>query len=198
MIENLWVSCSVLNRFMSTYTELSLQHRATQQAREFTVALASHCTYELTLHTRLRVAGMSPRSRRECVYRAQAAMRYFQPRLFRAVSGNSWLRYEHKMPVFIPALEGIYTDRDRFTLHWHLLLGNLPSAVDTERLMDLARHIWTAHDDAGTDIEAQPLYDAKGFGDYITKELSTINYDCIDYEFLKAPKHIIDRLTNCS
>jgi hypothetical protein len=183
---------------MQTQPAVSLQKRALEKTRIFAMDLSEHCTHELTLHTRLHVAGMCTHGRQQRVYRAQAAMRYFQPRFLRAVAGNTWRRYAHRVPVFIPALEGIKTDRDRLTLHWHVLIGNLPQTLSTQTLIDQARHTWTQHHDAGTDIEAQPLYNARGFGRYATKELSRFNYDCVDYDFLKAPAHIIDRLPCCS
>jgi hypothetical protein len=183
---------------MQTEPAVSLQKRALEQTRAFVIDLAAHCTYELTLHTRMRVAGISTHSRQQRVYRAQAVMRYFQPRFLRAIAGNTWRRYAHRVPVFIPSLEGINSDRDKLTLHWHVLIGNITGIKNAEHLHSIAHHIWTAHDDAGTDTEAQPLYYARGFGGYAAKELTTFNYDCIDYGFLQAPAHIIDRLPCCS
>lgn len=175
----------------------SLQNRALEQTRVFVSQLSQHCTHELTLHTRLRVSAKSTHSRQQHVYRAQAVMRYFQPRFLRAVAGNTWQRYAHRVPVFIPALEGINTDQDRVTLHWHVMLGNLPQSLTTQTLLAQARMIWIEHDDAGTDIEAQQLYYSPGFGNYITKQLHTHNPDCIDHTFLQAPAHIINRLSCC-
>ena len=183
---------------MQTEPTVSLKKRALEKTRAFAEDLAGYCDYELTLHTRMRVAGLNARSRQQRVYRAQAAMRYFQPRLFRALAGNAWRRYPNKVPVFLPSLEGIGTDRDRLTLHWHVLIGNIAGIKHAEHLHSIAHRIWTAHDDAGTDTEAQRLYYARGFGGYATKELTTFNYDCIDYGFLQAPAHIIDRLPCCS
>ena len=183
---------------MQTQATVSLEKRALEKTRVFAMDLSEHCTHELTLHTRLRVAGLCDYGRQQRVYRAQAAMRYFQPRFLRAVAGNTWRRYAHRVPVFIPALEGINTDRDRLTLHWHVLIGNLPQTLSTQTLIEQARRIWTEHYDAGTDIEAQPLYYARGFGGYATKELSRFNYDCIDYDFFRAPKHLTDRQQCCS
>lgn len=183
---------------MQTYTNNPLNVRATEETREFAVALSAFCTHELTLHTRLRVAGCSGQTREGRVFRAQAVMRYFQLRFFRALAGNTWRRFPHRIPVFIPALEGIQTQRDKLTLHWHVLIGNLPTTLDEQQLLEKAGRIWTTHYDAGTDIEAQPLYYSRGYGRYATKEVNKFNYDCVDYNFFKAPAHIIDRLLCCS
>ncbi len=65
---------------MQTQATASLEKRALEKTRVFAMDLSEHCTHELTLHTRLRVAGLCDYGRQQRVYRAQAAMRHFQPR----------------------------------------------------------------------------------------------------------------------
>jgi len=176
---------------------VSLKNRAAVKTRSFVAALAQSCSYELTLHTTLATAGLSSRSTEQRVFRAQSAMRYFQPRLFRALTGNSWTRYPHKRPIFIPALEGSKSQQRYSTLHWHIIIGNLPTNITLQSIFDTAHNIWIKHPDASANTEAQALYDSTGFANYITKEFKKFNYDCIDYGFFQAPYNAIDTLPAC-
>ena len=177
---------------------VSLKNRAYAQTRSFTVQLAQSCTHELTLHTNLATAGVSSRTTEQRIFRAQSVMRYFQPRLFRALTGNSWKRFPNKRPIFIAALEGSQSQHRYSTLHWHIIIGNLPQHITTNILLDTAHSIWPKHPDASTNIEAQTLYDATGYANYISKDLKKFNYDCIDYSFFQAPSTTIDTLPACS
>ena len=167
-----------------------LQQQAANAQREWIASIARHCTHQLTLHTNLHTHNISPNTMQNKSTTAEAALRYFIPRLNRALTGNGWRRKSAYKPIVIPSLEGTLNNYDRNrTLHWHILIGNLPQYCTTELLRETAQTIWLQHEAASTNINCTELWHAPGYSNYIHKEARRGNYDCVAAQLLQAPEH---------
>ena len=178
---------------MHNHTEL--ERRAADQQRIWLSAVSSHCTHQITLQTLLHTQAVKPTAMRERVFRAQSVLRYFIPRFNRALTGNGSRRNNKYLPIIVPVLEGTCdTYNPNKTLHWHLMVGNTPSHIDTTALQQHARDIWRQHDIAQDDVNASTLWLRQGWAGYTTKEYRHGNYEGIDYALLQAPQHILAEL----
>ena len=169
-----------------------LQRTALQAQQDWIAGIARHCTHQITLQTNLYTHNKSAETLERMTTQAQAAINYFIPRLNRALTGNGWRRKPAYKPIIIPSLEGTLNTYDRNrTLHWHILLGNLPNYCTTELLLDATRKIWAQHEHASTNINCTELWDASGYSNYIHKEARRGNFDCVAIQLLQAPEHLI-------
>jgi hypothetical protein len=169
-----------------------LQQQAAQAQQAWIATFAQHCTHQLTLQTNLNTYNKSAGTVERMATEAHAALNYFIPRFNRALTGNGWKRKAQYKPIIITILEGTLNTYDRHrTLHWHILLGNLPTYATTELLHSAARTIWIKHAAAQQDVDCSTLYDATGFSNYIHKETRQGNYDCVATQFIQVPTHLI-------
>jgi hypothetical protein len=169
-----------------------LQQQAAQAQREWIAGIAQHCTHQLTLHTNLSTYNKSAPTVERLATEATAALNYFVPRLNRVLTGNGWTRKPAYKPIIIPSLEGTLNTYDRYrTLHWHILIGNLPHHCTTELLHTAARTIWLQHSTASADTNCTQLWHAPGYSNYIHKEAQRGNYDCVATQLIQAPAHLI-------
>ena len=165
-----------------------LQRAAAEAQREWIAQIAQQCTHQLTLQTNLATYNRAATTIERYAISAHSALNYFIPRFNRALTGNGWRRKSAYKPIIIPSLEGTLNTYDRHkTLHWHILLGNLPSYCNTEQLIDTARTIWLQHHNAQDNINCTQLWHNTGFGNYIQKETRKGNYDCVATQFIQAP-----------
>lgn len=169
-----------------------LKRTAAQAQQHWIAGIAQHCTHQLTLHTNLSTHNKSAGAVERMTTQAHTALDYFIPRFNRAVTGNGWRRKPAYKPIIIPSLEGTLNTYDRNrTLHWHILIGNLPAVCTTDILRNAAQTIWLKHEHASTNINCSELWDATGYSNYIHKEARRGNYDCVATQLLQAPQHII-------
>lgn len=169
-----------------------LQQQAAQAQQHWIAGIAQHCTHQLTLHTNLSTHNKSAGAVARMTTQAHTALDYFIPRFNRALTGNGWRRKPAYKPIIIPSLEGTLNTYDRNrTLHWHILIGNLPAHCTIDILRDAAQTIWLEHEHASTNINCSELWDAPGYSNYIHKEARRGNYDCVATQLLQAPQHII-------
>lgn len=165
-----------------------LQRQAAAVQNEWIAKLAEHCTHQLTLHTNLSTYNRSASTIERYETQAQSALYYFIPRLNRALTGNGWRRKAEYKPVIIPSLEGTLNTYDKNrTLHWHILLGNLPKHCTTEQLATAARTIWLENEHAKDNISCTQLWYSIGFSGYIQKEKHKGNFDCVATHYIQAP-----------
>jgi hypothetical protein len=169
-----------------------IQRQAAQAQQEWIAAIAQHCTHQLTLHTNLSTYNKSAATVERMTTEAHTALDYFIPRFNRAVTGNGWRRKNTYKPIIVPSLEGTLNTYDRHrTLHWHILIGNLPAHCTTEQLLRAALSVWQQHATASTNINCTELWHTTGFSNYIQKETRQGNYDCVATQLIQAPQHII-------
>jgi hypothetical protein len=169
-----------------------LQQQAALAQQEWIATIAQHCTHQITLQTKLSTYNKSASTVERMANEAEAALRFFIPRFNRALTGNGWVRKAQYRPIIIPSLEGTLNTYDRHrTLHWHMLLGNLPAYTTTELLHAAARTVWIQHAAAQDDIDCSTLYDTAGYSNYIHKETRQGNYDCVATQFIQAAAHLI-------
>lgn len=169
-----------------------LQQRAAAAAQqEWIAGIAQHCSHQLTLQTSLATRNKSQSTITRYTTDAHSALHYFIPRFNRALTGNGWRRNDNYKPVIIPCLEGTLNTYDRHrTLHWHILLGNLPNHCTTELLAAAARTIWLENEYAQDNINCSELWNTTGFSNYIQKETRQGNFDCVATHYIQAPKHL--------
>ena len=169
-----------------------LQQQAAQAQQHWIAGIAQHCTHQLTLHTNLSTYNKSASAVERMTTEAHTALDYFIPRFNRAVTGNGWRRKNSYKPIIVPSLEGTLNTYDRHrTLHWHILIGNLPAHYTTELLTTAALSVWQHHPTANNNIHCSPLWHTTGFSNYIHKETRQGNYDCVATQLIQAPQHII-------
>ena len=169
-----------------------LQQQAAQAQQHWIAGIAQHCTHQLTLHTNLSTYNKSASAVERMTTEAHTALDYFIPRFNRAVTGNGWRRKNSYKPIIVPSLEGTLNTYDRHrTLHWHILIGNLPAHYTTEQLLRAAQSVWQHHPTANNNIHCSPLWHTTGFSNYIQKETRQGNYDCVATQLIQAPQHII-------
>ena len=169
-----------------------LQRNAADAQRAWIARIAQHCTHQLTLHTTLATYNKSAATVERMTTQAHAALNYFIPRFNRALTGNGWRRKPAYKPVIIASLEGTLNTYDRHrTLHWHILLGNLPHYYrNTADILAAAGTIWLQHEHASTNINCTELWHAQGYGNYIQKEARRGNHDCVATQLLQIPEHL--------
>lgn len=180
---------------MSTQYDNKLSHKERMRLAEgdFLAQIAEHSQFAATLHTNIKTQGLSVTQMTEARQRASSSLYQLRLRFNRATTGKGWLRKPDYTPIFVPALEGSFNTYDRHrTLHYHVVIGNLPQHYDSELLGKTLRGIWTATDVGADDIQVEDLYRGRerGWTDYISKEYSLGNTECIDYHNAQLPPYL--------
>jgi hypothetical protein len=169
-----------------------LQQNAALAQQKWIGNIAKHCTHQLTLHTNLSTYNKSDATVERLATEATTALNYFIPRFNRVLTGNGWRRKPAYKPIVIPSLEGTLNTYDRYrTLHWHILIGNLPQHCSTELLHTAARTVWLQHAAASADTNCTQLWHASGYSNYIQKETRRGNYDCVATQLIQAPPQLL-------
>ena len=169
-----------------------MQIQAAHAEQEWIQAMSKNCSHQITMHTNLKTYGIQPSTMQQRMINAKQALRYFVPRFNRAMTGNGWRRNDNYIPVIIPALEGTLNTYDKNrTLHWHILIGNLPKHIETDYIHTQAQHIWSAHEYAKDNINTTSLWHAQGYASYTMKEHKQGNFECVETQLIQLPKHTI-------
>jgi hypothetical protein len=176
---------------MNTVHINELRRRAHTAEKQFLVELCSLAQYALTLQTRLAMTKSETTSAWSKIDQARMSILQFRQRMNQTICGKAWRRFPESRPIFVPALEGTQEQYGGSkTLHWHVLLGNLPSRIDFEQLSALSRKSWGRTEAGVDDIVIKPLdtqHWAKWAG-YMMKETRQGNIDCIDWEMAQLPE----------
>jgi hypothetical protein len=169
-----------------------MQIQAAHAEQKWIQDMTTICTHQITMHTNQNTYGIKPSTMQQRMTNAKQALRYFVPRFNRAMTGNGWRRNADYIPVIIPALEGTLNTYDKNrTLHWHILIGNLPKHIETDNIQSQAQRIWSAHEYAKDNINTSQLWHAEGFAGYTTKEHKQGNFECVEAALIQLPKHTI-------
>ena len=185
---------------MNTTLTPYMRTRIAQAQFDYLVQLSEHCDYALTMHTNLSTYGIGKQAMAIRVRQTQQCLRQFRQRLNRLLTGNGYVRKNHYVPVFIPAIEGAAdTNARNKTLHVHAALGNTGHTATAETralLLDGIRQIWTATEYGKDDIDLvciRPGTENKWIK-YISKEAERKNIEVIDYENTQIPMHLFKQL----
>ena len=107
-----------------------------------------------------------------------STMRYFTANLTRFLYGNDAKKI-HKQhyakPLLFFVVEGVNSDKRE---HLHIALGNVPEHKKAN-IKQIIKQAWAQCDFAFQQIRVEPIYDAQGWADYITKEIGFENNDAL-------------------
>lgn len=173
----------------------TLQLQALQAEQKWVQEMAKNCTHQITIHTNLKTYAAKESAIEQKKLCAKQALRYFIPRFNRAMTGNGWRRNTDYIPIIIPTLEGTLNTYDRNkTLHWHILLGNIPKHIEIDYIQAETRRIWLEHEYAKDNINTSNLWNAQGFASYTMKEHKKGNFECVETQLIQLPNNKISNL----
>lgn len=166
-----------------------------QAQNDFLRTYAEKCSLALTLQTSLKTYNLGEKRMGEMAREAEIGMLKFIPRLNQLLTGNSYRRYEAKLPIIISSLEGTFNNYDRNrTLHFHLAVGNFENErVDRGNFKEALTAKWLATGIGTNDVDIRVL--TKGtearWIEYIGKEAWKGNMDCINYATTQIPTKLL-------
>lgn len=118
-----------------------------------------------------------------------STIRYFSANLTRLLYGNL-AKHKNKQhfakPLIIVAVEGLHSYKLE---HLHIGLGNVPDAKKSNINL-IVRNAWEQCDFANKQVKVVPIYNAQGWGAYITKEIGRQNDDALNIVASTIPKFI--------
>ena len=160
-----------------------------EAARHFLGNYRKYCTHAVTL-TMKQTAWVRNSQGRSCIKlnedRAHRTLRHAVNRLNRAFWLNAATRKGQTVLV-LPFLEGKrYGNR----LHYHLQVGNLPTGTTTEALRQALTEAWNNTEFGDEQMDVQALTGTHWLN-YITKEIGTKDTDCVDWDNVRVPKHLL-------
>ena len=107
-----------------------------------------------------------------------STMRYFTANLTTFLYGNH-AKHKNKQhyakPLLFFVVEGVNSDKRE---HLHIALGNVPEHKKAN-IKQIIKQAWAQCDFAFQQIRVEPIYDAQGWADYITKEIGFENNDAL-------------------
>ncbi len=168
----------------------SLQHRAHTFESQYLATIAEHSQFAATLQTNIKTRNVSRRLMEMHKERARQSLHQLRVRFNRAVTGNGWRRKPQYTPIFVASLEGSINTYDRHkTLHYHIVIGNLFERFDQQQVEQTLRQIWPNTEVGVDDILVKTLDSEhrRGWTDYISKERTRGNRDCVDYFNAQLP-----------
>lgn len=179
---------------METFIRNQMNKRVQQAYIEELSRLAPHFTHALTLQTCLRTTNVKETQMKYLISRANKSIHYLRMRLNRTLYGNGPQRNPDLMPIFIPMLEGTPDNYNHNrSLHYHVMMGNLPNGCSTEMLTDAVTQIWISSDAGTKDIKVQEAYDTSSnrLTNYVVKEFKKFNTDVIDVYNMQIPHYLL-------
>ncbi len=146
-----------------------------------------HCTHAVTLTMKQGIWVSNSKGHSYIKLTPQLAsrnLRYALNRINRYFYGNGYKRKpDHYSLLVISSLEG---QQYRQRMHYHLQLGNLPTDCTNEDLGKALTEAWSATDFGYTQKDLQALYGTHWLN-YMTKEISARNDDCMDWNNVCVP-----------
>jgi hypothetical protein len=108
----------------------------------------------------------------------KSTMRYFTANLTKFLYGNH-AKHKNKQhyakPLLFFVVEGANSDKRE---HLHIALGNVPEHKKAN-IEQIIKQAWARCDFAHQQIRVEPIYNAAGWTDYITKEIGFENNDAL-------------------
>ena len=179
---------------MKTYTTNHMRKMLQLASVEYLNRISQHFTHALTLQTCLKTTNVKETQMKYLISRANKSIHYLRTRLNRTLYGNGSRRNPDLIPIFIPMLEGTLDNYNHnLSLHYHVIMGNLPIGCSTEILTDAVTQIWISSDAGTKDIKIQETYDTASnrLIKYDTKEFNAYNIDIIDYTNAQIPQYLL-------
>ena len=84
-------------------------------------------------------------------------------------------KQHYAKPLLFFVVEGVNSDKRE---HLHIALGNVPEHKKAN-IKQIIKQAWAQCDFAFQQIRVEPIYDAQGWADYITKEIGFENNDAL-------------------
>jgi hypothetical protein len=150
-----------------------------------------HITHVAVAHTKIRPYNKEPWQIEYAVKRARDECRLFRRRFSQALYGMKALRKPHQFgPLMLTTIEGTQDWHDPSkTVHFNFALGNIPSSLTTEELLQVFSACWSTQRSFTT--KKLWLEDRKasqtGWLQYITKEAYSGNIGTWDEHNTQIP-----------
>jgi hypothetical protein len=174
----------LLNNIMNKTTKLEIQNAYRELLGRYEAEYEYAATLTLKQSTTITTTDKFGYVRQQRIKLSKTALdstkRYFAATLTRYLYGNA---AKHKStrdaarPMLVFVDEGLNSDSKR--VHLHIALGNVPKHKQAD-IAQLIKKAWAQCDFAYRQVDIKQIYDAKGWTDYITKELSFENTEAVD------------------
>jgi len=143
--------------------------------------------YFITLQTKLRPAEYQLRREQQLIDMS-ADFRHFQNRLNSAIYRTG---AKNKPKLYsllsVPVIEGLHVSSYGIkTMHFHVAIGNVPSNLTMEQLMDLVKASWSKTKYGKSDVHIRAVCDSDT--NYITKEVLKNEGHGIDWINVSIPE----------